>query len=144
MVCLIAGIGIMTGPVPAATPPPAPPDLTQNPGIDHSRTYNLGATGMRGWIYTLPVKQFDLERLQGRTTQTSRQILVTHVGKASPADGVMQVDDVILGTGCPGDPGGREGIQPGDPETDPLARRQDRGRATQIAGHGNLQRHRAL
>ena len=35
--------------------------------------------------------------LQGRTTALSRQILVTHVGVKSPADGVLAVDDVILG-----------------------------------------------
>ena len=31
----------------------APPDLTQSgiiAGINHSETYNLGATGLRGWI----------------------------------------------------------------------------------------------
>ena len=65
--------------------------------MDRKGTYNLGATGLRGWIYTLPVRQFDLERMQGRTTLPARQILVTHVGAKSPADGVMQVDDVILG-----------------------------------------------
>ena len=47
----------------------SPPDLTKGTSsIDRTRTYNLGATGLRGWIYTLPVKQFDLERMQGRTT----------------------------------------------------------------------------
>ena len=44
-----------------------------------------------------PATYFD--SLQGRTTAASRQILVTHVGVKSPADGVMQVDDVILGAG---------------------------------------------
>ena len=58
-------------------------------------TYNLGATGMRGWIYNK--MDSDHERAQGRTTLNSRQILVTHVGVASPADGVMKVDDVVLG-----------------------------------------------
>jgi hypothetical protein len=50
---------------------------------------------MRGWIYTKPATYLD--SLQGRTTAASRQILVTHAGKKSPADGVMQVNDVILG-----------------------------------------------
>ncbi len=77
----------------------APPDLTKGDkkGVDTKGTYNLGATGMRGWIYLKPVTHFD--GLQGRTTAVSRQILVTHVGAKSPADGVMQVGDVILGTG---------------------------------------------
>ena len=77
----------------------APPDLTQGEtkGVDRKLTYNLGATGLRGWIYSKPETHFD--GLQGRTTARSRQILVTHVGAKSPADGVMQVGDVILGAG---------------------------------------------
>ena len=74
-----------------------PPDLTQSSTVDRTRTYNLGATGLRGWIYTRPANFF--ESCQGRTTTASRQILVTHVGAKSPADGVMKVDDVILGAG---------------------------------------------
>jgi Family of unknown function (DUF6288)/HEAT repeats len=72
-----------------------PPDLTQNNTVKREQTYNLGATGMRGWIYTKPASYLD--SIQGRTTTASRQILVTHVGAKSPADGVIQVDDVILG-----------------------------------------------
>ena len=77
----------------------SPPDLIQGEtkGVDRKQTYNLGATGLRGWIYSKPATHFD--GLQGRTTALSRQILVTHVGVKSPADGVMQVDDVILGVG---------------------------------------------
>jgi len=74
-----------------------PPDLTQGNAVDRKLTYNLGATGLRGWIYTRPANFF--ESCQGRTTTASRQILVTHVGAKSPADGVMEVDDVILGAG---------------------------------------------
>jgi HEAT repeat protein len=71
--------------------------LTQgaSSGVDRNLTYNLGSTGMRGWIHTKPASYLD--SLQGRTTAASRQILVTHVGKKSPAAGVMQVNDVILG-----------------------------------------------
>ena len=79
----------------AAEPSKIPPDLTQDSKVDRALTYNLGATGLRGWIHTRPATHFD--GLQGRTTATSRQILVTHVGEKSPADGVLQVDDVILG-----------------------------------------------
>ena len=93
-VCLFTA-AILTEIVYAAEPPPVPPDLTQNPEIDRKGTYNLGATGLRGWIYTKPANYLD--SLQGRTTLAARQILVTHVGAKSPADGVMQVDDVILG-----------------------------------------------
>jgi len=81
----------------AAEPSRTPPDLTQDRNIDRELTYNLGATGLRGWIHTKPATHFD--GLQGRTTAASRQILITHVGAKSPADGVLQVDDVILGVG---------------------------------------------
>jgi hypothetical protein len=73
------------------------PDLTKSIDVDRELTYNLGATGLRGWIFTKPEDYFESQ--QGRTTTRSRQILVTHVGKNSPADGVIKVDDVILGTG---------------------------------------------
>ncbi len=79
----------------AADPPKAPPDLTLSNRVDRELTYNLGATGLRGWIYTKPASYFESQ--QGRTTTTSRQILITHVGAKSPAEGVMKVDDVILG-----------------------------------------------
>lgn len=81
----------------SAEPPLVPPDLVrgETTGVDRNGTYNLGPTGLRGWIYTRPDNYLDSEH--GRTTTRSRQILVTHVGKKSPADGVMQVDDVILG-----------------------------------------------
>ena len=76
-----------------------PPDLTKGEtnGVDRGQTYNLGATGLRGWIYTKPATYLD--SVQGRTTTASRQILVTHVGANSPASGVMEVNDVILGAG---------------------------------------------
>ena len=75
----------------------APPDLTQSNTVDRTLTYNLGATGLRGWIYTKPGNNLDAS--QGRTTTASRQILVTHVGASTPASGVMEVNDVILGVG---------------------------------------------
>ena len=80
-----------------AEPPKTPPDLTQDRTVDRKLTYNLGPTGLRGWIYTRAAN-FRESQL-GRTTTASRQILVTHVGKDLPADGVMKVDDVILGVG---------------------------------------------
>jgi hypothetical protein len=68
----------------------APPDLTAGgvPG-SNNRTFNLGPTGMRGWAYYLSGNQAD--------SSESRQILVSHVESGSPADGQLQVDDVILG-----------------------------------------------
>jgi len=85
------------------------PDLTKDRSIDRELTYNLGSTGMRGWIFTRPENFFESQ--QGRTTAVSRQILVTHIGKKSPADGVMQLDDVILGVaGKPFADDARKGI----------------------------------
>jgi HEAT repeat protein len=72
------------------------PDLSKDiRSVNRELTYNLGATGLRGWIYTKAAD--NLDAAQGRTTTASRQILVTHVGINSPADGVVKVDDVILG-----------------------------------------------
>ncbi|MCE9608705.1 MAG: DUF6288 domain-containing protein [Chthoniobacter sp.] len=92
-------LALIAARMPAAEKPKTPPDLTTGDmtGVDRKGTYNLGSTGMRGWIFLKPATHFD--GLQGRTTAPSRQILVTHVGAKSPADGVMQVDDVILGVG---------------------------------------------
>jgi len=85
-------------------------DLTKDAQtIDRTFTYNLGATGLRGWIYTKAANNLDAG--QGRTTLASRQILVTHVGASTPADGVMNVDDVILGVdGKPFSDDARKGI----------------------------------
>jgi hypothetical protein len=74
---------------------PMPPDLTRSNTVDRTLTYNLGATGLRGLIYTKAATFLDGQ--QGRTTTASRQILITHVGTGTPADGVLKVDDVILG-----------------------------------------------
>lgn len=79
----------------AAPRPIEVPDLTKSTQVDTERTYNLGATGMRGWIFTKAPTNLDAQ--QGRTTVLARQILVTHVGAKSPADGVMRVGDVIVG-----------------------------------------------
>jgi hypothetical protein len=95
---LLAALSLAVFPLAAPPVLAAPPDLTApgvTAGIDRKLTYNLGATGMRGWIHTKAAD--NLDAAQGRTTLASRQILVTHVGAASPADGVVQVDDVILG-----------------------------------------------
>ena len=81
----------------------APPDLTgagviaalksdpQYSSRSYSETYNLGATGLRGWIYIDGNNTGET----GLITDLSRQILVT-VAEA-PASAVLAVDDVILG-----------------------------------------------
>ncbi|MBN1852096.1 MAG: HEAT repeat domain-containing protein [Pirellulales bacterium] len=68
----------------------ANPDFTQGDkipeGADHD--WNLGATGARGWIFS--------DQL---VTTDARQIAITEVEQDSPADGILAVDDVILGVG---------------------------------------------
>ena len=71
----------------------APPDATTD-YIDTTYTYNLGPTGARGWIYSTGNEWTFAP--EGLTTE-SRQIKVTQIEAGSPADGVLQVDDVILG-----------------------------------------------
>ena len=93
----LAAIAVMSVTGIAAEVVKIPPDLTQNSTIDRTKTYNLGATGLRGWIYTKAASNLDSQ--QGRTTTSARQILVTHVGKDSPAEGIVKVNDVILGAG---------------------------------------------
>jgi autotransporter-associated beta strand protein len=57
----------------------------------YSDTYNLGPTGLRGWIYNA----HDNVWRDGIQTDQSRQILVTVA--STPGSAVLAVDDVILG-----------------------------------------------
>jgi hypothetical protein len=70
----------------------APPDLTV-PGtvVDTKLTYNLGPTGARGWIY------YQKPDAAPVMTRDSRQILVTTIEAGSPAAGILQAGDVIVG-----------------------------------------------
>jgi hypothetical protein len=73
----------------AGTQPDTPaPDLTQGGEIDHALNWTLGSTGARGWIHRA-----------GNRTEKARQIVITKVHKGSPADGVLEVGDVIVGVG---------------------------------------------
>ena len=65
---------------------PPVPDLTKGGTKDDKHDWTLGPTGARGWIWAWRLETTD-----------SRQILITHVDKGSPADGVLQIGDVILG-----------------------------------------------
>ena len=92
-------------PLHAAAPKAAAPDLTV-PGaaatIDKESlkwTYNLGPTGMRGWIY----HAWSVTAEQDATTGFAPyQILVTTVADKTPAAGVLATDDVILGASAGG------------------------------------------
>ncbi len=78
---------------PATAAPKDPktiPDFTKGAKIpkDAKHDWNLGPTGLRGWIYCDQLVMTD-----------ARQILVTKVEKGSPAADAFQVGDVILGVG---------------------------------------------
>jgi len=64
------------------------PDLTRGGKIPDGWTHdwNLGPTGVRGWMYS-----------DTGVTTDARQVRITKVEKGSPADGVLQVGDVITG-----------------------------------------------
>lgn len=68
--------------------PIANPDFTKGDPIPEGATHdwNLGPTGARGWIYS--------DKLE---TSEARQIRVTKVEAQSPAEGKLEVGDVILG-----------------------------------------------
>ncbi len=56
--CMLAVI-VITNLCFAAEPSKTQPDLTQDRAVDRERTYNLGATGLCGWIHTKPATHFD-------------------------------------------------------------------------------------
>ncbi|HSP41768.1 MAG TPA: DUF6288 domain-containing protein [Luteolibacter sp.] len=64
------------------------PDFTKGEPIPEGATHDwtLGATGARGWMYSHQLE-----------TTKARQIRITAVAKGSPADGVLEIGDVILG-----------------------------------------------
>jgi len=65
---------------------PEIPDFTRGGKKNDKHDWNLGPTGARGWMWGMRLR-----------TDYARQILITKVDPGSPADGVLQVDDVILG-----------------------------------------------
>ncbi|MGA2069034.1 MAG: DUF6288 domain-containing protein [Thermoguttaceae bacterium] len=65
---------------------PQPPDLTRGGKKDDMHDWTLGPTGARGWVWGWHCQTTD-----------ARQILVTKVAAGSPADGVLQEGDVLLG-----------------------------------------------
>lgn len=71
--------------LPAAADPV--PDLRQGIDFERKGEFHLGPTGAMGWIHT------------GRNSMTdhARQILVTKVEPGSPAEGVLEPGDIILG-----------------------------------------------
>lgn len=101
---LLTGTGMIPGFTPstmaASKGDATAPDFTKGEPIPEGYTHdwNLGPTGLRGWIHC--------ERL---TTTDARQIRITKVDPGSPADGIIHVDDIILGIdGKPFDGDARE------------------------------------
>ncbi len=66
------------------------PDFTKGEAIPAKakHDWNLGATGARGWMFC-----------DKMVTTDARQIAITKVDKGSPADGVLEIGDVLLGVG---------------------------------------------
>jgi hypothetical protein len=66
------------------------PDFTRGDTIPEGATHdwNLGPTGARGWMYSNKLE-----------TSEARQVLITSVEAGSPADGILQEGDVLLGVG---------------------------------------------
>jgi len=91
------GVLLVLAAIPAAVRAQAP-DLTNTnlAAIDTTSTYNLGPTGMRGWIYSHMTGY--AEGTRGTTTSFQPwQILVTTIGTNTPAYGILASNDVILG-----------------------------------------------
>jgi hypothetical protein len=64
---------------------PEIPDFTQGGKKNNKHDWNLGPTGARGWMWGMELR-----------TDFARQILVTKVDPGSPADGKLQVNDVLV------------------------------------------------
>ena len=72
----------------APSPTFSNPDFTKSQARPEGATHdwNLGPTGMRGWMYSNKME-----------TSEARQILITSVDSLSPADQLIMEGDVILG-----------------------------------------------
>jgi len=87
---LSASLVLISAILSARAQPAQAPDFTKGDPIpaNAKHDWNLGATGLRGWMF---INQF--------VTCDARQIYVTAVDTKSPADGTFAVGDVILGVG---------------------------------------------
>lgn len=87
---LVMALPLLHATATEAAPPSktANPDFTQGDQVPEGATHdwNLGPTGARGWMYSNKME-----------TSEARQIYVTQVEYGSPAEGVLQPGDVILG-----------------------------------------------
>jgi hypothetical protein len=84
---VLAALAIAISTLHAGQPKTQNPDLTNGGKVPAEKIdWTLGPTGLRGWMY-----------YSDFTTDQARQVAITVVEKGSPADGIMQVSDVILG-----------------------------------------------
>jgi len=88
--------GCITG---GSTPVAAPPDLTKVFPEDLKKVHNLGPTGLEGWMHVEYHKLAPGDLTRAPQTGDARQIYITKVDNGSPADGVIEVGDVVLGIG---------------------------------------------
>ncbi len=83
-------------------------NLQRTDRLHGASSYNLGATGLRGWIYhtwpnelpkTWPNEYARWGLIDDQTAFAPHQILVTHIGANTPASsaGVFAINDVIVG-----------------------------------------------
>jgi hypothetical protein len=66
-----------------------PPDLTNGGVINDLHDWQLGPTGMNGWLFS--------QKMDNGASRDARQIKITLIAKGSPADGNVMLDDVIIG-----------------------------------------------
>jgi len=66
-----------------------PPDLTRGGVVNDLHDWQLGPTGMNGWLFSV--------KMDNGASRDARQILVTFIEKGSPADGKILLQDVIIG-----------------------------------------------
>ena len=86
----LIGLSAVANATDGKRPKVAVPDFTNGGKIPegHDHVWNLGPTGARGWIYT-----------DDYSTAQARQILIKHVFKNSPSQGILRNGDVVLGIG---------------------------------------------
>ncbi|MGI9428221.1 MAG: DUF6288 domain-containing protein [Bythopirellula sp.] len=85
----IALVWVASTVVPMFAAPPGMPDFTNgDPLPDRAQhDWNLGPLGVRGWMFS-----------NNKETSEARQVYITQVASGSPADGVLEAGDVVLGT----------------------------------------------
>ncbi len=74
-----------------------PRDIDGFPWILYSCDYNLGPTGARGWVWS--ERTVTNKFLYSEVTARAHQIQITRIEPGSPAQGILQYDDVIIGAG---------------------------------------------